>query len=374
MPARSKGPRLYFRKRNGRQPVWIIIDGQRHISTRCGPEDCSNAEKALARYIAGKYKPLARSEDPEVVPIARVLADYGTEHAPFLAHPQLVSIHLAHLLRFFGKHHCSFVCGSTCREYVRRRSAGELGGRRVTIATARRELETLGAALNLAFKEKRLRYPVPITLPPKAPPRERWLSRSEAACLILGALGFEVTAYDRYSHRPILWQRHSRPLYHVARFILLGLYTGTRHEAILQLRWSANSLGGWVDLERKVLYRKGAGQVETSKRRTPAPVPQRLLPHLHRWHGITAAGPVEYDGRLIKKLKRGWHSARMRAGLDKHITPHVLRHTCATWLLQRGVTTWEVAGYLGTSEKVIRDIYGHHSPNHLENASRAFSR
>jgi integrase len=136
----------------------------------------------------------------------------------------------------------------------------------------------------------------------------------------------------------------SKRLYHLARFILLGLYTGTRREAILQLRWRANTSGGWIDLDRGVLYRKGEGEIETNKRRTPAPLADRLVPHLRRWRCFTQIGPTEYYGEQIKGNKNGWHSARVRAGLDESVAPHTMRHTCATWLLQKGVPTWEAAG------------------------------
>ncbi|MBV9520966.1 MAG: hypothetical protein JO068_22920 [Hyphomicrobiales bacterium] len=39
------------------------------------------------------------------------------------------------------------------------------------------------------------------------------------------------------------------------------------------------------------------------------------------------------------------------AGLGPEVTPHCLRHTCATWMMQRRVPRWEVVGYLGISEK-----------------------
>jgi integrase len=216
--------------------------------------------------------------------------------------------------------------------------------------------------------------PIPVTFPKKSPSRQRWLTRSEAAALLAGALGFAVIAYDIQTREPILWRRVAKPLYHLARFMLIGLYTGTRREAILQLRWQANTLAGWVDLDRGVLYRKGEGEAETNKRRTPAPIADRLLPHLKRSRRLTFLRPIEYYGEPIQNFKHSWYSARLRAGLDDSVTPHVLRHTCATWLLQKGVPTWEVAGYLGTSEKVIRDHYGHHAPDFLQRARRAFSR
>jgi integrase len=31
------------------------------------------------------------------------------------------------------------------------------------------------------------------------------------------------------------------------------------------------------------------------------------------------------------------------AGLPGKVTPHVLRHTAATWLMRRGVSIWEAA-------------------------------
>jgi integrase len=56
---------------------------------------------------------------------------------------------------------------------------------------------------------------------------------------------------------------------------------------------------------------------------------------------------------LILKERRGFKRARVLAGLGDDVTLHILRHTCATWMLQNRVSTREVAGYLGTSEKVV---------------------
>jgi lambda repressor-like predicted transcriptional regulator len=39
--------------------------------------------------------------------------------------------------------------------------------------------------------------------------------------------------------------------------------------------------------------------------------------------------------------------------------------------MQRGVSTWEAAGFLGMSEKTLRDVYGHHHPEHQRNAADA---
>ena len=55
------------------------------------------------------------------------------------------------------------------------------------------------------------------------------------------------------------------------------------------------------------------------------------------------------------------------------IVPHTLRHTAATWLMQRGVPIWQAAGYLGMSVEMLDRVYGHHSPDHLKGAANAIT-
>jgi integrase len=371
MPRRAKGARLYLRKRLGREAVWVILDGENEVSTGCSADDRGRAEKALAAYIARKHKPDWQNSHPADVAAADVLAYYGTNRAPGLAHPELVGYHLVPLLKHFGESNCWDINAESCRAYVERRMAGELG-RPVKSGTARRELVTLSAALTFAFKERKLSLPVPVPLPAESEPRQRWLRRHEAAALVAGALGITATAFDIKSRKPVKWARMAQPSYHVARFILIGLYTGTRHEANLRMRWGVNSGGGWFDLDHRVMYRRGEGETDTKKRRVPAPIPDRLLPHLKRWRRITVLGPVEYAGRLIAKERKGWDRARQLAGLGDDVTPHTLKHTSITWMLQRGVPIRQVAGFVGTTEKVIEKHYGHHSPDHLMAARTAF--
>jgi len=39
--------------------------------------------------------------------------------------------------------------------------------------------------------------------------------------------------------------------------------------------------------------------------------------------------------------------------------------------MQIGVSTWDAAGFLGMSEKTLRDIYDHHHPDYLQGAAKA---
>ena len=57
--------------------------------------------------------------------------------------------------------------------------------------------------------------------------------------------------------------------------------------------------------------------------------------------------------------------------VPSNITPHWLRHTCATLLLEGGASLWDAAAYTGMTTKTLETCYGHHRPNHQSGARRA---
>lgn len=99
---------------------------------------------------------------------------------------------------------------------------------------------------------------------------------------------------------------------------------------------------------------------------------RRILAHLRRWKRID--GPlvthvIHYDGQPIKSVKRSWAQAVKRAGLSDDVTPHCLRRTRATWLMQAGVDMWEAAGHLGMTTTMLERVYGKHHPDWQKKAS-----
>ena len=66
-----------------------------------------------------------------------------------------------------------------------------------------------------------------------------------------------------------------------------------------------------------------------------------------------------------------WEVVRLEAGAEQRDTPHIMRHSAATWLMQNGVDLWEAAGYLGMSPEILNSVYGHHSPSFQQNAARS---
>lgn len=275
-----------------------------------------------------------------------MIALYAIDKAAVTARPKETAARLGRLNDYFGALVADEITPSKCAAYVRRRGAEQ---------AARRELEDLRAALRHAFHSRKIACEIPVALPEKSPPRERWLERSEAAALLAGALGWRRAGEK--------WIRDGERSPHVARFILIGLYTATRHDAILGLGWRVHTGGGYIDLARGVLYRAPPGARQTAKRRPPVAIPARLAAHLRRWAAMPTAGLflVSWDGSRLAKMRRAWNTARAQAGLGDNVTPHVLRHTAITWRLHDGWSIWDVAGFAGATAEMIERVYGHHA-------------
>jgi integrase len=311
--------------------TWLVFSGS-HILPRRG---------VFAEFL--RVRTRARGpRDPTEILVTDVLADYGQEHAPHTSAPGRVGYAVTPLARFWEGRTVADITKEACRRYgaSRGRSPG----------TVRRELGVLRAAINYAYEEGRLTRTVAVHLPESAAPRDRWLTRAEAAALLHAALGEPRV-------RPYL------PL-----FILISLYTGARKEAILSLRWSQ------VDLATGRIDFNTPGARRTNKRRARIPIPSKLLPHLRRARrrGTDIGFVIHEDGVRLKDVKKGFASACRRAGL-KEVSPHTLRHTCATWLMQAGVNIWDAAGFLGMTVETLQRVYAHHHPDHMRDPAEALS-
>jgi len=383
MPRPTKGARLYLqpeeRGEDGtlrRRTAWVIRDGSKKVSTGCAPGERAQAEQALAAYLTGKYQvPRDRDRHPSQIALSDVLNIYLTDVAPQQARESEVRQRIGKLAEWWGLKMLSDVNGRSCRDYVAWRITQPIKSakpattgkpaRCVTAAGARRELEDLRAAINHHRREGLCSEMVDVVLPAKSAPRDRWLTRTEAARLIWAAIRY------REIQRGAVTDRRSR--WHVARFILIGLYTGTRSAAICGAGFAPEPGRGWIDLERGVFYRRGQGVKETAKRQTPVRLPGRLLAHIRRWHELSPGkdAVIEFNDRSIGSIRKAFGKTVESAGLGPDVTPHVLRHTCATWMMQNGADLWEAASYLGMTVQQLESTYGHHHPDHQSGAAHA---
>lgn len=211
-----------------------------------------------------------------------------------------------------------------------RKAATDRRGRSkpATDGTIARELGLLSAAIDHCNAEHDWNLPNPTAgrIPQPRRRAPRWLSPSEANALLDAAM--------RVPRAP-----------HLVDFIELGLLTGMRSDEMLALTWSR------VDFAHQLVYFDRDDQ----KSEIPGSIPLSpgaiaVLTRRRAWirsHPATERNPhrdpetawvfpsMKVPGARVTEIKNSWAAACELAGV-RRATPHTLRHTFASWLVQRG--------------------------------------
>jgi site-specific recombinase XerD len=165
----------------------------------------------------------------------------------------------------------------------------------------------------------------------------------------------------------------ARNLFHQA--MLMTLYScGLRRSELCQLKVSN------VDSQRMMIrIEQGKGGVDRE-----VPLSPKLLVVLRRyWRWMR---PKTY---LFPGMENGWRAdkpitskmvyaavqfAAKRAGIEKHISPHTLRHSYATHQLEAGVELKTLQVLLGHEDLATTSLYLHLSKKHLQAVSTPIDR
>jgi len=378
MPRPKKSAHLILRKerrdKNGRvthKATWLIKDGKDQVSTGCGTDDIVGAEKALQEYLTLKHMgaPLPDDAAASELPIADVLRHYILQKGETVKDQYDLKLRFKALLHFWGDKVVSDITKKSCEEYT------ELH----TPASARRQLEDLRAAVNMAIEDGHCRERVVIKLPEKPQGRVAFLTRDQVAALVWTAYRRRKTyTFGKRSaedKRGETVQTKGHPSRHVARFILAAVYTGSRSSRIHQASFVKEIGRPYIDVDAGIFYRSWQGEEVARNKRAPAiRIPGRLLAHMRRWKRLGAKYLVEFDDRPVDPKKA--FRLLVREVLEEEgdgVVRHTLRHTAATWLMQAGLPVNEIAGFLGMSVEVLIDTYGHHHPDHQGGVSAAFT-
>ncbi|TXM98807.1 site-specific integrase [Methylobacterium sp. WL64] len=262
---------------------------------------------------------------------------------------------------------------------VRRGHSRPAKPRTVSEGGARRELEDLRAAVNLALTDGLTREVVKVTLPAKSEARDRWLTKPEAARLLLAAWRKRETQTVHRGERKGEQVKGRRVGKHLARHILVGLRTGTRSGPVCGASFIPEVGRPWMELRIEdgkrvaLFHRKALGAAAKKNKRQPTVrMPDSLVAHLWRWHHVLGQRyVVEWNGKPVGSTKRAFANLVHELGLGDDVVRHSLRHTAVTWGMQEGVDIWELAGYVGMSVEMIERRYGHHASDHMEGARAA---
>ena len=191
--------------------------------------------------------------------------------------------------------------------------------------------------------------------PPPKPRQERdWLTREEFRRL-LDAAG-----------KP---ERNLPGLAERDQLVLVALVTtGLRRSELCALEWRDLELDG---RKRTLLVRHGKGDKSRSQ-----PIPARLARELLTLRDARQPGPTDpvfcgLNGARLQEtiLADIIRRATTRAGIEKHVTAHTLRHTAATWLRQERGDTRLVAEYLGHADLSTVARYAHVDREELHDAA-----
>lgn len=136
----------------------------------------------------------------------------------------------------------------------------------------------------------------------------------------------------------------------------VAVYTGMRMGEIRHLRWEA------IDLQKNLIKVNNTEEFTTKSKKS------RIIPINPRVKALLISFRKNKTGYLFHKkgiaLTKDYISARFKKvvrslGLNDEIHFHSLRHTFASWLVQAGVSIYEVSKLLGHSDIKVTEIYSH---------------
>jgi integrase len=171
---------------------------------------------------------------------------------------------------------------------------------------------------------------------------------------------------------------------HLQPLLTFLLCTGARLSEAVELEWSE------VDLEgaRAIFWRTKSGKRRVVQLRPAAVSALRMLAaSAPKDADSSPIGPVFLYQRHAKarrqaykdrnreyggQIKTAWRGARERAGLPRHLTPHDLRHTWASWhyAVHKDPFLLKVEG--GWSSVALVEVYAHLLPSGHEEAIKMF--
>jgi integrase len=325
-------------------PNWYI-QWREHGHSQRASTRTSNREQAEALLAAFRLVKADAPVDDLTVP--QVLDWYWDAHGRKLMRPDGVELALKYLKPFFGATIAADLTLDMQERYADHRRERGAGNESI-----RRDLSVLSAACKRAVKYRKLAHSPPfLTLTP-APPRERWLTRKEVARLF------------RQMRKPVRGKRHR----HVLLFARLALYTGARTGAILDLTWDR------VDFENRLIDFRKPGRRVTKKRRTLTPMTpalERMLRHSHKHSRSRFV--VSWAGEGISRAAKAFIAHAKKAGLND-VSPHIMRHTFASWSVQKGVPIYTVGKALGQTVASTTSRYAKLAPDDVRAAMEAMRR
>lgn len=151
--------------------------------------------------------------------------------------------------------------------------------------------------------------------------------------------------------------------------VVFALNTGMRSQEICSLTVRQ------VNISKKVAMLDNIGHITKSKRIRAVPLNDKALAVINRrMDRIIKEHLFTVNGNIVKSDKLSYfYKKNVRvAGLNDKLNFHSLRHTFASWLVQKGVSIYKVSKLLGHSSISTTQIYSHLQQEDLYDVVKLF--
>jgi integrase len=319
------------RRNNGVYYVGQLVNGQRKWKST-GKRTKAEALLVLKQFDAIRSQPL---------PVA-TLSQFKIKFLPYVqatfAHRTYLFYRVAmgHFLRIVGDIPLREISAEHVDRFVSERLS------QVRAVTVDVELRTIKAAFNVARRWELLeKNPVVGVKRPTIPERPPTFFTKTQFAELMKAIDAD-------------WLRE------IVRFAVL---TGLRLGEITHLQWPQ------VDFDRKVIAVQSSRTFRTKNGK------RRVVPMSDSVHELLKAIRARSDTEYVfsikgKRISESWVTHRfkkavVKAGITDDLHFHSLRHTFASWLVQDGVSLYEVQKLLGHSSIAVTQVYSHLQPEQL---------
>lgn len=393
--AGKRGPKRKAPRLVERGSVLYIRDGEHEESTFLRRTERTQAEARLRYYTLRKRGFEAGLVNPRKMPVIDAIDNFRRARRPDPDAPKRRLLawrteltRLATLTAFFGEDTFEDLTSDRIKQFTEWRCSladaryrpDVPGVRKTGGVTSSSDLSILRQAVDLLAGEKEMSWKPRIHVPRKTNARKRHLKRSEIARMLWSVRGRiwdrakgtwqTETVIDENGlpvERRVIRSEETRQARRMlARFIALGYYTGTRHSAMLGLRWVGSSDHGCIDVEGRIIHRAGFGtDPSEGKPQHSSLISPKVCGMFRRWRNTDMPLGIEHvvhkpDGSpYAARISFGWDAVVADAGLGKDVLPHVLRHTAATHLRVMGVSVMAMADLLGMNAQTAITHYAH---------------
>jgi site-specific recombinase XerD len=192
---------------------------------------------------------------------------------------------------------------------------------------------------------------------PQQVKREKTFLTPEDVTELLSAIEAKMLAEDR----DLQWLHD---------IVQVAITTGLRLSELVNMKWS------WIDFDTAILTIRTDEFKSKSGHEDSVPLVDDALQVLRRRQEESTGQYVFWTDRT-DQISRSWVSHAFKdfvreAGLDERISFHSLRHTCASWMVMRGVPLTVVQRVLRHSQISVTEGYAHLAPevmrSHMDRA------